>query len=198
VAKTDSKPVEKGEYESVVDREVGLLAAWYHADGKGKDAAAHADKLREAIKNHPDPDSFTVLASLVQGVLIDACISGQGSQVVLENELAVLRRQFDYENASGMERALIDRIVHCWLRLQICERRRAYYDQPGSYILVHIEQAEKNLHRAHNRYMQSIEELAKVRFLMSRTNPVRLQAVRETMKKEPQQEPGKLLELKAG
>ena len=200
MAKTNAKPVEKGIAPKVTyDRAAELIAAWYHADGDGKDATANADKLRQMIREHPDPDSITILSGLVEGALMDGCVRGQGSRIVLDNELDVMRRQFDYDNSSGVERALIDRIVLCWLRLQICERRRAGFDKPGSHIIAHIELAERQLHMAHTRYLRAIEELAKVRFLMSRTNMHRLQAVRDGMKKaERQQEPGKVLEMRAG
>ena len=202
MAKTNTNPVEKiiekGGYEKVVDRDVELLAAWYHADGE-ENADAYASKLRQAIKNHPQRDSFEVVRPAVERELIRASISGKGSQVVAENEMATLRQQFEYENSSGVERALIDRIVLCWLRLQKCEMSRTGYDK-GTQFLDHIELSEKHLHMAHARYLRSIEELVKVRFLMSRTNPARLAAVRAALKGEdaPQQEPGKLLELKAG
>jgi len=203
VAKTNIKPVEKiiekGGYEKAIDRDVELLAAWYHADGE-KDADTHAGKLREAIRNHPERHTIEVVRPAVERELINGFTSGKGSQVVAANEMATLRQQFDYENSSGVERALIDRIVLCWLRLQICERRRAGFDQPGSHIITHIELAEQHLHMAHTRYVRAIEELAKVRFLMSRTDMARLQAVRDALKREdaPKQEPGKVLEMKAG
>ena len=200
MAKTNAIPVEKGIAPKVTyDRAAELIAAWYHADGDGKDATANADKLRQMIREHPDPDSITILSGLVEGALMDGCVRGQGSRIILDNELDVMRRQFDYDNSSGVERALIDRIVLCWLRLQKCEMSRTGYDK-GTQFLDHIELSEKHLHMAHARYLRSIEELVKVRFLMSRTNPARLAAVRAALKGEdaPQQEPGKLLELKAG
>jgi hypothetical protein len=156
---------------------------------------------RESIKREdstPDTDKLDILRT--EGLLLSLCFGNQGLGRIIEHEVAELRKGFDYENSSGVERALIDRVVLCWMRLQKWEFTRTSFDVAGSHPKADIEFVEKHLHLAHARYLGAIEELAKVRFLMSRTNPTRLAAVRAAMKPEvaPQQEPGKLLEMKAG
>jgi hypothetical protein len=130
----------------------------------------------------------------IEGLLLALCLGSQGLAKIADHEIAELRKGFDYENSSGIEKALIDRIVLCWMRLQKWEFARTAFDVAGSHPKADIEFVEKQLHLAHNRYLRAIEELAKVRFLMSRTHPVRLQAARDAAKREP----GRVLELKAG
>jgi hypothetical protein len=181
------------------DKEIQFIAAWYHADDE-KATAADADKVRELLNQLPDSDSIGVLASRVESMLVNNCMSGKGSRVVLAHEIKQMRKEFGYDEATCIEKALIDRIVLCWLRVQRCEMLRAAADR-GSQLLTHLEFYDKQLHRAHSRYMKSIEELAKVQFLMSRTNTARLAAVRAAMKGEgdtARQEMGKLLPMKLG
>ena len=193
--------VEKtSEYLKDMDVTAQLLEAWHRADS---DKATDNDvaQVRALLKRHPDRDHIVILGYSVEDALIKSCLSDKkGSRVVAENETENMRKRFDYENASGIERALIDRIVVCWLRVQRCEMERVMYDSPGHHRIVEIELVEKHLHMAHSRYLRAIEELAKVQFLMSRTNMSRLAAVRAAMKRAdaPQQEPGKVLEMKAG
>jgi hypothetical protein len=170
------------------------IAAWYHGDDE-KATDGDAEKVRQAIKKLPNRETATILKRNVDRVLIGACVSGKGSQVIVENEIECMRERYDYENLSELERAHVDRIVLCWLRVQTCEAERVAYNR-GTHIMTHIEHAEKQLQMAHGRYMRALEQLAKVQFLMSRTNMKRLAAVREALK--PQQEqPGRVIEMKA-
>jgi hypothetical protein len=197
LAKTvkDEKAARKAiEAEAQADPEITYLAAWYHADDE-KATPADVDKVRHAIRRLPNPEIANVLKRNVERLLIEVCVTGKGSRVVVENEVACMRKRYEYENLSELERAHVDRIVLCWLRVQRCEAERTAYDK-GSHMISHVELAEKQLQLAHSRYMRALEQFAKVQFLMSRTNMKRLAAVREALK--PQHEhPGKVIEMKA-
>lgn len=194
MAKANAITTAKQENNPALDKEIEFIAAWYKADDE-KATAADADKVRELLRQLPRSDSIEVLASRVEIMLINNCLSGKGSRVILEHETKQMRKKFGYDEATGIEKALIDRIVLCWLRLQRCEMLRAAADR-GSQFFSHLEFYDKQVDRAHSRYMKSIEELAKIQFLMSRTPPIRLAVVREAMKGG--QQPAKMLPLKAG
>jgi hypothetical protein len=179
--------------EADADPEVQFIASWYKADDE-KATEADAAKVRIALKNLPNPEVVEILKQNVERMLIKSCVSGRGSRVISEHEIECMRKRYDYENLSELERAHVDRIILCWLRLLKCEAERAAYDK-GSHLISHIELAEKHLQLAHTRYMRALEQLAKVQFLMSRTNQKRLAAVREAMKPQQDQQ-GQLIEMR--
>lgn len=146
------------------------------------------------VKVIADPKDTT------ERLLLCFCMGSQALGRIADYEIAELRKGFDYEDSCGVEKALIDHIVLCWMRHRKWEFNRATFDIEGSHSFESIAFVERQLHLAHTRYLGAIEELVKVRFLMSRTNMARLQVVREGMKRkdQPQQEPGKVLEMKAG
>jgi hypothetical protein len=188
---TKAKQKSNPEHEQAAE----FIAAWYHADSE-KATAADVDKVQHLLSQLTDSDSIGVLASRVESMLISNCMSGKGSRVVLAHEIKQMRKNLGYDEATGIEKVLIDRIVLCWLRVQRCEMLRAAVDR-GSQLLTHLEFYDKQLHRAHSRYLKSIEELAKIQFLMSRTHPSRLAVVRDALKgSDPP--PAKVLLLKAG
>lgn len=195
MAKPNAVTEAKQEYNPVLKQNAEFIAAWFKADDE-KATAADGDKVRQLLRELPSSDSVGVLASRVESMLINNCMSGKGSRIVLEHEVKQMRKKFGYDEATGIEKALIDRIILCWLRVQRCEMLRAAADQ-GSQFFSHLEFYDKQLHRAHSRYMKSIEELAKIQFLMSRTAPARLAAVRDAMKGD-EPTPAKVLSLKAG
>lgn len=180
--------------EVQADPEVQLMAAWVAADGENA-TYKDVEKIHMALKRLPNPDGITVLKCNIESMLISSCVSGKGSRVISEHEVECMRKRYDYENLSELERAHVDRIILCWLRLLKCEAERAGYDK-GSHLISHIELSEKQLQLAHSRYMRALEQLAKVQFLMSRTNTKRLAAVREALKPQ-QSEPGQLIEMRS-
>lgn len=179
------------------DTAARFIGAWFKAD-EDNATAADVSKVQDMMRRMPGSqlERLAVLRPRVESMLIRNNLSGQGSQIVLENEIKQMRKSFGYDEASGVERLLMDRIILCWLRVQRAEMIRAAAEKTAP--TMQIAAYDKLLHQAHNRYLKSIEELTRVQFLMSRTNMKRLAAVREALKPQPRQEqPGQVIEMRA-
>jgi hypothetical protein len=168
------------------------IAAQGHIDEglKFLDAVARADKdgkysdvaeVENLISVLPDSGKIALLSATVESGLINANFKGKGSQVLVRHEIGSMRGGLNYEESSGIERLMIDRIINCWLSLSLRERELSLYDDGCEHLIKHVELAESRMQKAHARYLKAVEQLAKIRFLMSRTNPARLAAVREVL-----------------
>jgi hypothetical protein len=96
--------------------------------------------------------------------LIDSMTSNRAVAVELEHECEQNRNQLGYENASALERALIDAVVLAWLRYADLERRYSNV-MKGSISLQQADFWERRLGATQRRYLRAIETLARVRRL---------------------------------
>jgi hypothetical protein len=161
-----------------VDAGIKFIDALDRADTHGNESdVAEVERL---IRILPDGGKIALLSATVEGGLINANFKGKGSKVLVRHEVESMRGGLNYEESSGIERLMIDRIINCWLSLCLRERELSTYDE-GQHMIKHVEFAEARMQKAHARYLKAVEQLAKIRFLMSRTNPARLTAVREVL-----------------
>jgi hypothetical protein len=86
----------------------------------------------------------------------------QGYVELLSQEYAQRRDELGWQEASNLERLVIERIMLCWLWLLFAESYNAHCGQAG-VSLAQGEHADKLLNRAHTRYVKACESLARLR-----------------------------------
>lgn len=94
---------------------------------------------------------------------------GQGSRQCWKHRLEFMRKDLGYENASPLERLLIQQVTLCWLNLNIVEFRHSNLMQQSITLTLGMYW-EKRLSAAQRRFTRACETLARVRKL-SRNNP---------------------------
>ncbi len=158
---SDTKPV-----EIVIPRELTefgeLVKKTEKSDPKPEDVQA----LRKYLTEHPEV--WRVLGDLSEFAysrLVDATVGDQvGLRESLKAGRLALREELGYQEASALERLLIDQIVLCWLRLNHVEfsytamLRRDTPLSIGDYW-------DRKLSAAQRRYLRACETLARVRKL---------------------------------
>lgn len=85
---------------------------------------------------------------------------------VLEHTNQV-RRNLGYDDVGAIEKAIIDHVVVCWLRLYETESRYESLMREDSVTITRAEHWEKRLEIAQRRYLRAVESFAKVRRLLS-------------------------------
>ena len=88
------------------------------------------------------------------------------SLVVLEHARQ-MKAQLGYADSNAIEQSMIDHAVTCWLRLSETESRYESLLCENGVTLTRQEHWERRLSMAQNRYLKSVESLAKVRRLLS-------------------------------
>jgi hypothetical protein len=91
---------------------------------------------------------------------------GTGSQLIRAAQLRELRTKLGYDEATELERLLIERVVMCWLRLNLAEVSYSASVIGGATIR-EAEFKDKVVTRAHRRFESACETLARVRGLQS-------------------------------
>jgi hypothetical protein len=95
-----------------------------------------------------------------------------GLHIAVRRQAEQMARELGAEQASPLERLLIDQVVIAWLRWQSVEwTYQRNFEQ--SITLTKAFYLEKRLTAAHRRYLQAIESLARVRRLLARA-PVQI------------------------
>ncbi|MCB9150723.1 MAG: hypothetical protein H6641_18370 [Caldilineaceae bacterium] len=107
------------------------------------------------------------MGTAVKVHMIDKAVSGLANQMALHCELDDMRSELGFDDASGLERLLIDAVVLSWLRLQHTEYWRSEADTWQAR-----EYWDKQLSAAQRRFLRACESLAKVRKLLSRPSTV--------------------------
>ena len=90
---------------------------------------------------------------------------GMGSAVLIGQETEAMIKQLTLESDGPLERLMVVRVVMTWLRLMYAENYKTSLMR-GGVRMDQIEHADKELTRAHTRYVRSIEALARVRKLV--------------------------------
>jgi len=120
--------------------------------------------VRELLRQMPDLiEQVGNLAAVARGELLRH--SSRGNLVLREAEetfMAKLGDEIGGEAPSPLERLLVERILMCWLHVQIAERR---YAQAKDKPLMKVAFYEKLLDKAQRRYLAAIKSLAQVRRL---------------------------------
>jgi len=131
-------------------------------DPKTEDVRA----LRSYLEEHPEVwRVFGDLAEFAYKRLVDA---SAGDQVVLGESLKVgrlaMRQDLGYEQATALERLLLDQVALCWLRLHYVEFHHTAASN-GEAPPTLKDHWERKLSATQRRYLRACETLARVRRL---------------------------------
>jgi hypothetical protein len=124
-----------------------------------------SDELHEFLRERPHLKGIPDLADEALTLLSHKAGSGIGSAVLIGHEYKAMIKSLTLESDGPLERLMVVRVVMTWLRLMYAENNKTCLMR-GSVRMDQIEHADKELTRAHTRYVRSIEALARVRKLV--------------------------------
>lgn len=161
---------ERPKTQEQVERLVDRLLATVNAQ---KPTKAQLAELREALEHAPSlVGVLGDMSSQLRYKIIEAMAPQPGLHIAVRKQAEQMAKELGIEQASPLERMLIDLVVIAWLRWQSVEwNYQSNFAQ--SITLTKGIYLEKRLTAAHRRYLQSIESLARVRRLLARA-PVQI------------------------
>ena len=117
--------------------------------------------LRTFLSENPDiMDRVSVLSGSVKTGLIERMAGQEGSRLVFQEEYSAMVKRLGAADASQLERLMITRVAMSWLRVIYAENARTLLmGEEASY--KQLDYVDKQLTRAHSRYMKAIESLAR-------------------------------------
>jgi hypothetical protein len=138
---------------------VSLLAMCADSD------ANRLDELHSFLRERPHLKGIPYLADETLTLLSHKAGSGMGSAVMIGHEYKAMIKSLTLESDGPLERLMVVRVVMSWLRLMYAESNKTCL-MGISARMDQVEHADKELTRAHTRYVRSIEALARVRKLV--------------------------------
>jgi hypothetical protein len=106
------------------------------------------------------------IVEVIKSNLIDKAIASKAARLALESNISNLMRGMGYENASVLEKLLIENIIITWLRLQWVEYQMVVFMGDGEVRMSVVEFWERRLSMAQRRHLRACETLARVRKLL--------------------------------
>jgi len=122
-------------------------------------------ELHAFLEKRPHLKGHAYLANDTLNTLVQKTARGIGSAKLIGDEQEAMRANLTLEGDGPLERLLVTRVVMCWLRLMYAENYKTDLMRANT-AFSHIECADKELSRAHARYVRAIESLARVRKLV--------------------------------
>jgi hypothetical protein len=147
------------------------------ADKYGEDSAAsilalsvdcdsnRMPELHAFLEKRPHLKGFAYLANDALDCLVRKAGQGMGSAVMIRHEAEAMIKKLTVESDGPLEQLMVARVVMTWLRLMYAESNKTCL-MGISARMDQIEHSDKELSRAHTRYVRSIEALARVRKLV--------------------------------
>jgi hypothetical protein len=130
---------------------------------RGKDNGPEVKELRTFLNEHEELATRPkfVAYSLQRAIMLKVT-PGAGDFELFQREYEARRDDLGWKDASPLERLMIERVTLCWVRLLWCENYNAAY-MKGGVVMREAEFADKQLARAHSRYVKALESLARLR-----------------------------------
>ena len=130
---------------------------------------AQLAELREQMKLAPAiAQELGDLSLQLRQRLIDDIAAAPGLRMVVQEQVRQMANALAAEGASPLERLLIDQILIAWLRWQHAEwAMTSAYKEGISFARANY--LERRLTATQGRYLRTVESLARVRRLLSRT-----------------------------
>lgn len=129
------------------------------------------EDLRELRKAFDDDPTLALQIGNFNQIIFDSILEQLAGESALGREAANrhvgnMRIELGYNSSTFVEKMLIDEILMRWLRLQVIENdhKNTTYK---SHTLTEGIYMDKRLHLAQNRFLRSIETLAKVRKMIA-------------------------------
>lgn len=150
---------------SLAETENEVVVAFAKADSE--DATPEdGQRLLAMLKKHPDALGFTVdIAGAAINLVIRQMQTSEANRALMSDKLEQLRDSLCGQEASAIERLLIDQVAICYLRINLTEQ---YYQNTmiEGCSLASASYWERKLSAVQRRYLRAIETLARVRKLM--------------------------------
>ena len=141
-----------------LDRLIELVGA----EKAGHLSEAKVLELRRLLSEASDLWRYVSVAELAARSAIEEASSRKGMQEVLLANYNGMRRELGHEQATPLEKALIDHVALCWWRLQEVEQR--YSKVMSQSITLTLGQYwEKRLSAVQGRYLRALTTLARIR-----------------------------------
>jgi hypothetical protein len=124
--------------------------------------------LHKFISDHPDLfDKVGLISNSVRSAIIRK-LSGEaeGTRVSLKYEYEAFIKRLSSEDDSPLERLMIERIGMCWLRVLYAENACTML-MGTTQTFKQFEFADRQLGRAHARYVKAVESLARHRAILA-------------------------------
>jgi hypothetical protein len=122
-------------------------------------------ELHAFLRERPHLKGMPYLVKDTLQVLTSKAGMGSGSAVMIGHEVEAMTKRLTLESDGPLEQMMIARVVMTWLRLMYAENDKSSLMR-GGIRMDQIEHSDRELTRAHNRYVRSIEALARVRKLV--------------------------------
>lgn len=147
------------------------------ADKYGEDSAAsilalsvdcdsnRMPELHAFLEKRPHLKGYAYLANDAIDCLVRKAGHGSGSGAMIGHEVEAMTKRLTLDSDGPLEQLMVVRVVMTWLRLMYAENNKTCLMR-GSVGMDQIEHSDKELTRAHNRYVRPIEALARVRKLV--------------------------------
>jgi hypothetical protein len=151
---------------------------------RGKEDAPAVKELQRFLDENPDlATRHNIIAYSIRHGLMRKITDKPGHFELFEREYKLRRDELGWEKASAIERLMIERIMLLWVRLLWCEHYNTGYTQ-GGVGMRESEFADKQLARAHTRYVKALESLAKLLQVQAITRAADAQASLLEMKEK--------------
>jgi hypothetical protein len=122
-------------------------------------------ELHDFLERHPHLKGHAYLANDTLNTLVMKAGGGIGSAKLIRHETEAMIKSLTLENDGPLEQLMVARVVMTWVRLMYAENDKTSLMRI-SVRMDQIEHSDKELSRAHARYVRSIEALARVRKLV--------------------------------
>ncbi|MFP5260886.1 MAG: hypothetical protein ACLGJB_03145 [Blastocatellia bacterium] len=170
----NSKSVRSKAASELVDRHNSLDE---FAEKYGEENAAHILALSADLDSSKNPElhaflekrphllGHAYLAKETLSTLVHKAGGGVGSAKLISHETEAMIKNLTLESDGPLEQLMVARVVMTWLRLMYAENDKSSLMR-GGIRMDQIEHSDRELTRAHTRYVRSIEALARVRKLV--------------------------------
>lgn len=131
-------------------------------------------ECRKLVEQHKDElRSKRSQAEHTEAALRKLAAQGRGSALVLKEEVEGMRQRMGYEEASEIEKLLIERVILCWLRMSYTEKIYVQERTKEGAWLTHQEATDRQAVRANGMYIRSIDALNRFRLLNARVEEIK-------------------------
>ncbi|HEX8090002.1 MAG TPA: hypothetical protein VF762_14170 [Blastocatellia bacterium] len=122
-------------------------------------------ELHAFLEKRPHLKGYAYLAKETLTTLVQKTGGGVGSAKLIRHEAEAMTKRLPLDSDGPLEQLMVARVVMTWLRLMYAENDKSSLMR-GGIRMDQIEHSDRELTRAHNRYVRSIEALARVRKLV--------------------------------
>lgn len=121
-------------------------------------------ELQVFLREHPGIEKdWRMLANMVFDSLLKTVSHGAGNREMFTRECKEMRQRLGWAEATEIERMMIEHIVICWLRFVYAELLVS--TNAGNLTAADADKLDRQVTRAHNRYIRACESLSRMRLL---------------------------------